>query len=256
MDENTKISCLIPPITSDRRWKIKVLTVETQETPMLHNWINSLTRNGYDFEILGYGEEWEGLSWKNKKFIERLSEEKEEMIFVLSDSTNTIFIRSPLQLMLAFKNYKTDLVISANQHLDVSTKATDIAQKRNLKSRYCIPVDGFIIGFRSAILDYLCSNFHVNENFFLINWLINSLDSKLDIYATLNLNFNENDFELIEIVDKEKIRHVETKAYPCSITFQQHNKHYDQLSKLILGEEAKKINRQFLSKFYEKKWLE
>jgi hypothetical protein len=256
-DYDTKIHCLVPTPTENKRWKVRVLTVETQETPMLHNWINSLTDQGYEYEILGYGEKWQGWKWKTQKYIQRLAEESEEIIFVICDSSNTLFLQPPMDLMLAFKTYRADLVLGAEEKHGFSERALKIINKRNAKTRYKIPNSNFMIGFRTAVLDLLCSNLNEDEIFF--NWL-NSPDSentnKMDIYVKMNLSLKENDLELLELSENEgkKVKQLETNAYPCSISFPNHHKHYNHFAKLILGERAKKMDKTFLEKIFQHNW--
>src|SRR3989304_7904464 len=101
LDDHARL-CVNPFPTGDRKWKVKVYAVNTNPGPLLENWKNSLKRLGYNYEVLGEGEEWGGWTWRTKKYIEKLANEREEKIFVLTDANDVFFIGDPHELMMNF----------------------------------------------------------------------------------------------------------------------------------------------------------
>lgn len=237
--------CLLPQTTGERIWKITVLAVCTDKGPLLDNWKKSLEINGYDYEVLGLGKKWGGWSWRTKQYIERLANEKEERLFVLTDANDLFFIAPPNELIFNFKTYRSDVVNGAEHSpmtgplkydFQLKEQVVDFVKTRNHWTRYLVPNGGFIMGFRTPLLNILCANLHEedDQHGYLINWLGHPDDMKLDIYARLvsNIVYDvpfllENDderiemdyFELIKTNRGIRVRSIETNGMPCVMHF-------------------------------------
>lgn len=237
--------CLSPIPTGKRVWQVKVLSVCTDEGILLDNWKKSLEIQGYDYEVLGLGKKWGGWPWRTKQYIERLANEPEEKLFVLTDATDLFFIAPPHELIFSFRTYRSDVVIGAEHSpmtgplrhdFKLKEKVVDFVKTRNPWTRYIVPNGGFVMGFRTPLLNVLCGNLDQedDQHGYLINWLGHPNDIKLDIYARMVANivydvpfFLEDDDERVEMdffdlyvgTNGTRVRSVETKGTPCAMHF-------------------------------------
>jgi len=271
-DEHTQL-CLFPIPTEKRKWKVKVYAVNTNPGPLLDNWKNSLHRLGYEYEALCEGEKWGGWTWRTKKYIEKLAKEPEEQLFVLTDANDVFFIGGPYELMQNFKTYRSDVVVGAEHacstgpnrsNLSLKANIMDYCKARNKDTRYLVPNGGFIMGFRTPLLNVLCANLNQedDQHGYLINWLAHPEVFKLDIYCRLvaNVVYNfpfgdyedderiESDFfEFVETRDELRVRQIETKALPCAMHFPGGNMEaYNYFGPALLG---KKFNLMTAKKY-------
>jgi len=244
--------CFSPKETGRRIWKVKVFGVCTDRGPLLDNWTNSLKKNGYDHTVIGMGKKWGGWSWRTKQYIEALSRESEEKLFVLTDANDLFFIAPPNELVYNFRTYNSDVVIGGEhnaftgayrKNLSLKADVIEFAKSRNTSTRYLVPNGGFVMGFRTPLLNLLCGNVKEEDDQegYLHNWLEHPESIKIDIYARLIANIvydlpflSGRDDERIEMdffefvsvpssnygePNRLRVRSTETQACPCAMHF-------------------------------------
>lgn len=273
--------CFEPRETSRRIWKIKVFGVCTDKSPLLDNWTNSLKKNGYDHQVLGLGEKWGGWPWRTKQYIKALAYETEEKLFILTDANDLYFISPPHELIYNFRTYRSDIVLGCERSpstgplrhsFSLRADVIAFAKSRNTSTRYLVPNGGFVMGFRTPLLNLLCGNANEedDQHGYLTNWLEHPEFVKLDIYARLVANVvydtpflndgdderNEDDyFNLVSITDnitsnnninesrlvttgnyRIGVESTETKARPCAMHFPGKNSQgYNYYGQAIFG---------------------
>ena len=250
--------CLTPFPATEREWKIKILSVCTDESPLLENWKMSLDIQGYDFNVLGIGEKWGGWPWRTRQYIKALSEHPIEQLFVLTDATDLFFIAPPNELLMSFKTYRADVVVGAEHQCctgwprwngSIKEQIVVHAKNRNPHTRYIVPNGGFIMGWRTPLLNALCANLQEedDQHGYLVNWLEHPNVFKLDIYARLvanivdDLPFNNNeDDERIETdffeIINGRVTSTDTKSWPVALHFAGANSEaYNAFGKAIYG---------------------
>ena len=223
---------------------MKVLSVCTDPSPLLDNWKNSLELQKYEYEVLGLGEKWGGWTWRTRQYIKKLANEPEEKLFVLTDATDLFFIAPPNELVFNFKTYRSDVVVGAEHSpmtgplrsdFKMKEMIIDFVKTRNPWTRYIVPNGGFIMGFRTPLLNILCANLNQedDQHGYLLNWLGHPNDIKLDIYARLVANivydipfFLEDDervemdyFQLYKGTNGVRVKSIETDGTPCAMHF-------------------------------------
>jgi hypothetical protein len=283
IDEYTNL-CLFPKATGDRKWKVKVYAVNTNPGPLLDNWKNSLQRLGYDHEVIGEGEKWGGWPWRTRKYIEKLANETKEKIFVLTDANDVFFIGRPEELIENFRSYGSDVVVGAEHACSTgpmlsnySLKATvmNYCKARNPNSRFIVPNGGFVMGFRTPLLNLLCANLDQadDQHGYLVNWLAHPEVFKLDIHcrlvANVVYNFPMMDYEDDERIDSDFLKFIETRdgrrviqiesgAMPCVMHFPGKNfEAYNYFGPRLLGSRFNMLEDQkytFLSTI-KKSWV-
>lgn len=233
--------CLMPEETGDRKWEIKVLSVCTDQSPLLENWKMALDEQGYDHEVLGLGEKWGGWKWRTRQYIRALASSTEEKLFVLTDATDLFFIRGPGFLAMNFKSYRSDVVIGAEHqcctgwprwNANIKEQILTAARARNPWTRYIVPNGGFVMGWRTPLLNVLCANLEEDDDQhgYLVNWLEHPEVMKLDIYARLVANIvydlpfmDTEDDERVEMdffpVKGKIVKSTETNSMPIALHF-------------------------------------
>ena len=150
----------------DRIDNLTVLSVCTNPGPGLDNFVASLRKFDYNFEIIGLGEPWGGWKWRTEQYIQAL-ESKEDGLYVLCDSNDVLAIRPPKYLINQFHRYGDDTYVLIgseqgcwNDHL----KRYPMQRRRILREyskysqRYKYPNGGFIMGYRNSLLYVLKCN--------------------------------------------------------------------------------------------------
>lgn len=240
IDDVTDI-CIVSGNVGDRTSNITVMSVCTDKGPLLDNWKMSLEKQGYDYKIIGLGEKWGGWTWRTRQYIKAVSEIQEEKLVVLTDATDLFFIGPPQDLLSSFESYNSDVVVGAEHQCCTSWPRWNFtikelilfhARKRNPNTRYVVPNGGFIMGYRSALLDVLCANIRQedDQHGYLVNWLEHPDVFKLDTHARCVANFvydipffDSQDDERVETdfyeLRGKRLYSTETKSFPCVLHF-------------------------------------
>lgn len=96
--------------------KVLVLSVCTNSCGELDNFMMSLNRLGYDFEILGMGEKWGGWAWRTQMYVNRLSTLPASYLVILCDATDILFMRPPDVFVEKMKDKMDKVLIGAESH--------------------------------------------------------------------------------------------------------------------------------------------
>lgn len=239
---DTISTCLSIDYVGARKRKIFVMSVCTDQSPLLENWKMSLEKFGYSYAVLGLGEKWGGWKWRTQKYIEAVSRLQTECLVVLTDATDVFFVAPPDQLLKSFLSYDSDVVVGAEHqcctswvrwNFNVKEAVLQFARKKNPHTRYIVPNGGFIMGYRTPLINALCGNLDQedDQHGYLVNWLEHPDEPfKLDIFARCVANivydialFDTEDDERVEL-DYYKVRNgsvysTEREGGPCVMHF-------------------------------------
>ena len=271
--------CLLGNENSKKVWKIKVFTVCTDPSNGLENWKLSCQKFGYDFEVIGMGEKWGGWTWRTEMYINRILEVEENCIIILTDGTDFFFTRPVNEMLFAFRNYNSNVVIGAEHqcctswprwNFTVKQEIVDFARNKNPEVRPIVPNGGFVIGFRDEILQTLCSNISQedDQHGYLVQYLTGTNNFKLDIYSRCVANivydislFDSEDDETIESenykFDGKKFVSLRTQESPCAMHFPGGNlEAYNFFGTKIFGRNFKTVskNRKSFTDTIKKSW--
>lgn len=271
--------CLIGDNLSEKKWKIKLFTVCTDESDGLENWKLSANLMGYDWKVIGLGEKWGGWKWRTKKYIEEISKVEEECLIILTDGTDVIFTRHQNNMIQAFREYDSNVVIGAEHqcctswprwNFSVKQKILEFARRKNPEVRPIVPNGGFVMGFKSDVLQTLCSNIEQedDQHGYLVQYLTVQSNFKLDIYSRCVANivydislFDSKDDERQESeiykFDGKKFVSKETQNSPCAMHFPGGNiEAYNFFGEFLFKDAFKKVtkNRRTFTDTIKKSW--
>lgn len=202
-----------------------VLSVCTDESPGLTNFENSLKQNGYNYEILGKGEKWGGWDYRTKKYLSKLKTLDPELIVVLWDATDMLFVQHKDVLLQKFLNgYDGKVVIGAESNCCTGKYTGDLVLLNTFNTnigRYRFPNGGWVVGRakdlifvlnkikkekddQAGYLDLLIEKSDIlvldSENYFVSNIL--PINSNFVYKKIIDIMDNTNDSDFIKI-DKE-----------------------------------------------------
>lgn len=150
----------------DRIDRLKVLSVCTNVGPCLDNFVASLRKFDYNYEIIGLGEAWSGWKWRTEQYIKHL-EGEQDGLYILCDANDVLAVRPPEYMISQFHKYgdNTYVLIGAEQGCwNDYLKKHPLHRPRILREysiysdRYRYPNGGFIIGYRNSLLHVLKCN--------------------------------------------------------------------------------------------------
>ena len=90
-----------------------VLTVATSQTKALAGWVRSMNRFNFVYRILGLGEEFEGWSWRARKYLQALHSLPSNQLVILCDAYDLLARRDSAGLQAAFDQLHADVVAGA-----------------------------------------------------------------------------------------------------------------------------------------------
>lgn len=100
--------------------KVKIVTVATDPKYYLPYLQETIYRNNNELVILGYGEKWQGFSWKYKLMVDYLKTLNEKDIVCFVDGYDVICTRDLKQLPSVFdkmrKQYKCKIIVGYERH--------------------------------------------------------------------------------------------------------------------------------------------
>ncbi len=79
--------------------------------PYLEHWSK---KNNVKFNILAYGEKWEGWNWRLDKLIYFLEKKNENELILLIDGFDVLILSDKQELLNKFNNAKTDIILSCS----------------------------------------------------------------------------------------------------------------------------------------------
>ena len=141
-----------------------VIGVCTNPSDQMKNWEHSLTINGYDYEIIGLGEKWGGWPWRTEQYIRKLKTLDPDIIVILSDVTDVLFIQRKDVFLSKFLSHdRNKVVIGAEPacctgEFSKNREYANTEAKRKTSHRYRFPNGGVLFGRSSVLLNFLESN--------------------------------------------------------------------------------------------------
>ena len=245
---------------------ITVLSVCTNNSPLLENFKKSLEINGYPYEILGVGEKWGGWNWRTRKYIEKMKNMDLNDVAILTDSTDVIFVQPKNVFIDKFTKMNARAVIGAETHCctgkfsrgEMKLFATFTATNLT-KSIYRYPNGGFICGYVKDLLEILDNNkdepddqaayleMHLNRtnlfvldsnNIFVGNW-INATNSDFVF------NHPKEDFKYWKISSDGKYYNTLSNEAPVAFHFAGKNpKYYNIVGEHYFGKNFNKMREE------------
>eukprot|EP00301_Raphidiophrys_heterophryoidea_P011319 c1720_g1_i1.p1 GENE.c1720_g1_i1~~c1720_g1_i1.p1 ORF type:complete len:485 (-),score=157.58 c1720_g1_i1:1363-2817(-) len=88
------------------------VTVATQSERMFDVLIESLQRHNASYQVLGFGEKWQGLTWRHHLFVSYLKTIDPTTVVCLIDAFDTLLLSSPKELRAKFEASGAGIVIS------------------------------------------------------------------------------------------------------------------------------------------------
>jgi hypothetical protein len=178
--------------------ELSIICVATSD----EGYLDVLRKNAKDKNInlyvLGYGEKWQGLWWKSKKYLEFLDNCEPDEIVMIVDGYDVIIPGTKNGIVNKFKNFDTDIVISCEPTLSyinntIYTNSHFYTSKKyfNCKTEYLLN-SGTIIGYADKMkilfqrmLDYNIKNNIKSDQYALNSIKKDDIDYKLDIYSEI-----------------------------------------------------------------------
>lgn len=187
--------------------KIKIYVCATSMKKELYNNISSLKQYGYDYNIVGIGEEYTGFRWKIKTYLNclKLHQEKygedNDHIIILMDGYDAFACKDPTNLYETFLEYtKGKFKILCG--LDVETAGVTICKNINSWRKYHNEYEikynhnsinsGFIMGYPQDLLIYhqwAYDNEYEDDQISLGDYMLSHPDiSCFDLYSKIVYN--------------------------------------------------------------------
>jgi len=182
---------------------ITVVLVTTHWTPTFENCRRSLHQLGYSYIVLGWGEVWSGWKWRSKMYLEFLSGQDPQHIFVLMDSFDTLAAQSPEVLLRTFISFEKKLVFGAEWYCGSKSNCGMIPDFWKRKKTSC-PRNkhinaGFVVGYSENLIEAYTAVFNsvlLDDQKALAEWInSNSQDQHIAIDSGSALVKNVNFFD-------------------------------------------------------------
>lgn len=154
--------------------KLKAFTVVTKEIKEsdFQAWVDTAKYYGYDYQVLGRDEKWNGWPYRTQKYLQALQEvQASHKVAILADGTDLFFCAAAEEAYRKFKQTGKDIIIgteniiaykeSAGRHTSYQIEEFFIQQ---CKSRFCFPNGGFIIGKIPALIKLMQLNLQSNDD--------------------------------------------------------------------------------------------
>jgi hypothetical protein len=180
--------------------KLLVVTVCTEDCPGLRNWKRSLIQHDYEFIVLEYGEMWQGWLWRTKRYLHFLQTLDDNLIVVLTDATDVLFVRDKHILLNKFlkieKDHPNKAIMGAEpacctgRFVGMKEEVNLICGQKTV-GRYRFPNAGLIMGRVLVLKDLLDKNNDENDQAgYLKRWLVESqpfyLDHTQEVFGNLS----------------------------------------------------------------------
>lgn len=148
--------------------ELVVLTVATDITPTVRNYIRSLHRYRYRYMVLGMGEAWGGWQWRTRQYIEAIKRLGPNEIVCVTDANDVLFTKPAPEFLRRFLSLKSRVVIGSEANnfggemLDPMVRETVNLKLQDLmgpedwrRVRNKFPNCGFMVGYRNDLLQLL-----------------------------------------------------------------------------------------------------
>jgi hypothetical protein len=155
-----------------------VAMVATHWTPTFENMRRSLHVNGFDYEILGWGEKWSGFQWRVDKYIEFLSSQSPESFVIFVDAYDCFANRKAADFEATFNAFGRPIVVGAEWFCASTKNCGKIDawwKNNNRKKTFRNKVNaGFIAGYVGPLLEaysWIRKNNFTDDQLGLSQWI-------------------------------------------------------------------------------------
>jgi hypothetical protein len=145
--------------------KVKIVTVATESKYYLPYLQETIKQNNNDLVILGYGEKWQGFSWKYKLMIDYFKTLKYNDIVCFVDGYDVICTRNLNELPNAFlkmkKEHNCKIIVGFERHTNTIFKYVAgiyFGQCKNMPLN-----SGTYIGYSKDLLEIIISMYNLND---------------------------------------------------------------------------------------------
>jgi hypothetical protein len=139
---------------------ITVALLATHWTPTFENCRRSLHLHGYDYDILGWGEKWQGFSWRAKLYSDYCKARTRSSIVVFLDAYDTLAVRSSSDFLEYYDAFKRPVVVGAEWWCSSKKNCGTVInwwKGNELKQAFRSRVNGGCIAGRSEMLGHIYS---------------------------------------------------------------------------------------------------
>jgi hypothetical protein len=151
--------------------RLQLVTLATDDTPQLENFLNTASMYGYSVKIIGKGKKFLGWKWRTQQYIKALEQLGDiNDVIILLDSNDIFFVRPSGELLEEFLQTGKNLIIGGEAYCVTGEFLEHSARKRiqdemeqvlgtdYCKNRYRFPTGGFIMGYKEHVLSLLKDN--------------------------------------------------------------------------------------------------
>jgi hypothetical protein len=174
-----------------------VALVATHWTPTFENCRRSLHLYGYDYDVIGWNQKWEGFSWRIKLYKEYCL--KQSGIIVFIDAYDVIAVRHSLDFFATYQAFKRPVVVGAEWWCSSKTNCGRVNKwwkDNNIKPSFRSKVNaGCLVGQSnqlSEMFSWILENNYQDDQLGLAAWinLFGKDTVALDSGSTLFYNAN------------------------------------------------------------------
>lgn len=269
------------PVVDMRLPPIFVVTLSTDDSVALENWIYGVKKLGYNYTVLGLGEKWGGWPWRTKKYIEHIQTLPKESIVVVVDGNDILFVRGPRSLYRAFRKINKPLIFGGEptcctgQYTYTPFNGKHEEAKNGIDSmnpinRWKFPNAGCIIGYRDNVLSALdkvktskddqaghLEQYLADANYLTIDWNhdivgnVNKPSYRYCVDCSVADNKDRHELQYWEkilaegdVISPNSYRNTESKGTPCIFHFPGKNVNgYNIMGAEMYGESFRPISR-------------
>jgi hypothetical protein len=193
---------------------LHIVTVATEPKFYFNYLVESCKNNGKELIILGYGEKWQGYSWKFKLIIDYLKTLKESDIVCFIDGYDIICNRNLNELKELFINFKNKYNFKILTGADIYKFKLQkyIATYYFKKCNNMLLNSGTYIGYANDLKELLLKTFDLNiksndDQYLLTKYCIMNknnvyIDKEQEFFLTIHKSFFNIDNELTFIDNK------------------------------------------------------
>lgn len=152
--------------------KLHIITVSTDSDYYFKYLVESCKNNGIELTVLGYGEKWQGFTWRFKLMIDYLEKINVNDIVCFIDGYDVICTRNLNELeeeFIKLKNETNSKIIVGYDQIDKNNISYFISKLYGtIQYSTCkgIPLSaGTYIGYAGDVLDILKNTFRLNPNY-------------------------------------------------------------------------------------------
>jgi hypothetical protein len=268
------------PTVDMRMTPIYVVTVSTDNSVALENWIYGVKKLGYNYTVLGLGEKWGGWPWRTNKYIEHIKTLPKGCIVLVVDGNDILFVRGPRSLHRAFKKIGSKIVFGGEptcctgqyQWTPTDAKreqAINTIDARIPLNRWKFPNAGCIIGYKDNVLEALervksskddqaghLEQYLADPEYLTIDWghdIVGNVNKPSYRYCVdCSVSDNKDRYELQywektnaegDVISPTTYVNVETKGIPCIFHFPGKNVNgYNIMGAEMYGEAFRPLN--------------